>query len=61
MMVVTAPVMRIKKTSRAMKDSLNSLRAVIQEILQGSIIGVIKGDVRSLDYSPYRILREEHR
>ena len=32
-----------------MSYSLNSLKGVIQRILYGSIIGVIQGDIRSLD------------
>ena len=34
-----------------MSYSLNSLKGVIQGILYGTIIGVIQGDTRSLDYS----------
>ena len=33
-----------------MSYSLNSAKGVISGILQGSIIGVIEGDTRSLDY-----------
>ena len=33
-----------------MSHSLNSLKGVIQEIIWGTTIGVIKGDTRSVDY-----------
>ena len=33
-----------------MSHSLNSLKGVIWGIIEGSTIGVIKGDTRSLDY-----------
>ena len=36
-----------------MSYSLNSLKGVIQGIIYGTTIGVIKGDSRSLDYSSY--------
>ena len=38
-----------------MSYSLKSLKGVMQGMRQGSIIGVIKGDTRRLDYSPYRV------
>ena len=36
-----------------MNHRLNSFKGVIWAIIQGTTIGVIKGDSRSLDYSPY--------
>ena len=38
-----------------MSCSLNSFKGSIQGIIYGSIIGVIKGDTGSLDYSSYRL------
>ena len=32
--------------------SLNSLKGIIYGIIEGTTIGVIKGDTRSLDYGP---------
>ena len=34
-----------------MSYSLNSFKAVIDRIIQGLLLGVTKGDTRSLDYS----------
>ena len=39
-----------------MSYGLNSSKWFIQEIIYGSIIGVIKGDTRSLDYNPHNPL-----
>ena len=36
-----------------MSYSLNSLKGVIKGTIQGTTIGAIKGDTRSLDYSSY--------
>ena len=36
-----------------MSYSLNSLKGVIQGIIMGNVIGVTKGDSRSLGYSSY--------
>ena len=38
-----------------MTYTLNSLKGVIQGIIQGTTIGVIKGDTRSLDNSSYSL------
>ena len=38
-----------------MSYSLNSLKGDIWGIMSGSIIGVIKGDTRSLDSSSYNL------
>ena len=38
-----------------MSYSLNSLKGVIYGILWGTIIGVIKGDTRSLDNGSYEL------
>ena len=40
-----------------MSKSLNSLKGVIGGILEGSIIGVIEADTRSLDYSSDELIR----
>ena len=37
-----------------MSYSLNPLKGVIQGIIHGSVIGLIKGDTRSLDYGSYK-------
>ena len=29
---------------------MNSLKGVVEEIIEGTVIGVTKGDARSLDY-----------
>ena len=42
-----------------MSYSLDSFNGVVWGILQGSIIGVIKGDVRSLDYTSYGLVEFE--
>ena len=44
---------RVKKKlgCHSVSSSLNSLKSVIQGIIDASIIGVIKGDTRSLDYN----------
>ena len=39
-----------------MSCSLNSLDGVICREMYGSIIGLIKGDTRSLEYSSYELL-----
>ena len=36
-----------------MSYSLNSLKEVIQQIMYGSVIEVMKGDARSSDYGSY--------
>ena len=38
-----------------MSQNLNSFKGVTSGILEGSIIGVIKGDIRSLDHSSCRV------
>ena len=37
-----------------MSYSLNSSKEAIQMVTKGTILGVMKGDTRSLDYSPYQ-------
>ena len=44
-----------------MSYSLNSLKGVREGIIQGSSIGDIKGDTRSLDYSSYDSLNPRQR
>ena len=41
-----------------MSPSLNSLKVSISEIIQGTAIGVTKGDTRSLDYGSYRLVQD---
>ena len=41
-----------------MSYSLNSLMGVIQQITLGTILGLIKGDTRSLDSGSYRGLND---
>ena len=37
-----------------MSFRLHSLKGAIEGIIQGTTIGVLKGDTRSLDYGSYR-------
>ena len=36
-----------------MSDSPNSSKGVISGTVEGTTLGIIKGDIRSLDYSSY--------